>query len=104
MVCIPGARVWITGLRARPDLNEQEAVVLSEQKERWAVRCTLSDECVKVKPANLVFCEGRLAVLEEDLLLTMDTCTISSSESSEILWATLPVVKAGAAMGGVREE
>ena len=68
MVCRPGARVRILGLRARPDLNDQEAVVLSEQKERWAVRCTLSNECVKVKPVNLVFCEARLTELEDDVL------------------------------------
>ena len=63
------ARVRIIGLQARPDLNEQEAVVLLEQKERWAVRCTLSNECVKIKPVNLILCEDRLTVLEDDMLL-----------------------------------
>ena len=50
---VVGARVRLVGLRAREELNGVEAVLLKLDGDRWAVRCVLSSERVRVKPTNL---------------------------------------------------
>lgn len=48
-----GGRARLVGLRAREDLNGVEVALLSFTGDRWAVRCVLSTECIRIKPANL---------------------------------------------------
>ena len=65
-----GARLRLVGLKARPDLNGVEVTLLEDHGERWAMRCTLSGEGIRVKPANAVLCQD-LELLEEALLLVV---------------------------------
>ena len=66
----PTARVVATGLTKRADLNGCEAIVLSWHVDRWAVRFTLTGECVRIREANLTPAAQLLDVLGADGLFS----------------------------------
>lgn len=50
---VQGCSVRIVGLRSRPALNGSDATVLHRSRERWAVRVSLTQESILLKPENL---------------------------------------------------
>ena len=63
----PTARVKLTGLVARPELNGSNAVVLFQIKDRYAISLCAGREEIRVKPANLIMTPSLNAVLDNDL-------------------------------------
>lgn len=56
----PGTRVLISGLKARPDLNEKQGTVVlyAAERERYQVRVSDGGEDIYLRPTNLAKLEG----------------------------------------------
>ena len=70
-----GDRCTVSGLRGRADLNGRTCVLLTFSEDRWGIRVEGSQECVRVKLANLVLVQGaetRSIELARDLDLARD--------------------------------
>jgi hypothetical protein len=75
-----GNRVTLVGLVGRPELNGQEATLLFQSADRWAIRCTVSNEAVRVKSMNLQLCpdlHARLSNAEDMLSSVLTFCDAS---------------------------
>lgn len=76
-----GCRVRLVGLKARGDLNGEEALLLAwiTEKERWAVRVITSGAGLQVKPVNMTRSTCAFDLLEFDSFVLVLAFTRSSS-------------------------